>query len=54
MKRALKSAARVFKKNIKAADRRVKRRGGLIYTPRSMEDLLRSVLSILKDIKDSL
>jgi hypothetical protein len=53
-KRGLASAARVFKQDIEAADRKAKRRGGLTHAPRSTEDLLRSALPVLEDMRDSL
>jgi molecular chaperone GrpE (heat shock protein) len=53
-RRDLKSAALAFKKDVEAADRRAKRRGGLTHAPRGTEDLLRSALPVLEDIRDSL
>jgi hypothetical protein len=54
MKRSLILIIRVFKKNIKIADYKIKYRGRLIYASYSMKDLPRSALFILKDIRDSL
>ena len=52
--RQLVDGAKAFKRDVENWKRRQARRGGLTHAPRNLEEIVRSVVPVIEDIRDSM